>query len=345
MIGSPFVEKTRNSIPFESEKLFETAFKNRIGLPYLYVLKNSGKLNLLEEKFRLLKHRNQKTLETVARIANVLNNDGHEYAVMKTLKPFPATPNDTDILYMGNNEEFNSAVELLKKKGYHFLHMAPMQAEFYDSFAKEIRTDKKGGIFHIDLYKEAAADYIIYLDKHKLAPYLDVKEVLSTKVKVFKPEAELAITLMHGVFPEQSYQLQDFYTVLYFLNQMDDIEIERFIHIVKSNHITAAISASLSITSHLHKLAFGTVPDKLMIILKYLREDKSEMAEFERQGLETPYKYKFITFFKAFWERALDKRGLKSFFVQVFHMLNPVFFVKVILVVLKKQKEGTYHQV
>jgi len=345
-IGFPFIEgKVKIKKDVIKKELYDYSFMNHIALLYLDVLRVNDQLDGLEKENEILRNRYEETLKAVTRVAEVLNSKDHAYTVMKTLKPFLATPNDTDILYMGTDKDYHAAVDLLKQKGYHFLNMAPMQAEFYDPTSKEIRGDKKGGIYHIDLYREAAADYIIYLDKYKLKPYMTVTDVLGTKVKVFKPEAELAITLMHGVFPEQSYQLQDFYSVLHFLDQMDNAAIGRFVEIVRSNHITIAISASISITALLHRLAFGNVPEKLKRVLNAVGEDQSEIKEFERQDLVTPYKYRFMTFLEAFLERALDKRGLQSFLVQGLHMLNPLFFKDVLRVVWKKQKEGTYHQV
>ena len=345
-IGSPFVNDFQPlDTPVESLDLYNYAFKNHIGLVYLNSLRSTGCLNSLNAEYEKLRHRYDETLVTVGRIGGVLESEGHHYVITKTLKPFLATPNDVDVLYMGSRRDYERAIELLKRKGYTYLHRAPMQAEFYDPRAEKIRGDKKGGIYHIDLYRDACADYVNYFDKQKLEPYITEQEVLGTVVRVFRPEAELAITLMHGVFPEQSYQMQDFYTTLCFLNEMKEEDVKEFVHIVTSNHVRSAISASLSITAQLHSVVFRSIPDKLNYILERIGKHKLEIEEFQQRDFQTPYRYKFRTFLSAFLERGLDPRGFQSYFIQGFYMLNPLFFWDVVKVVKEKQKRGTYHQV
>lgn len=322
--------------------LFEYAFENRIALLYLDSLREKKALSSLNAQYREQNNRYEQSEVTVARLAELLNKAGFRYAIMKTLKPYRATPNDVDVLFLDEDAKFKEAMKILKEKGYTFLQMAPCQAEFYDPRAKSIRHDKTGGIYHIDLYRELAADYVVYLDKKRLMRYRETVTILDVQVHVFSPEAELAIVLMHSVFPEQSYQLQDFYSTLHFLDKMETEQIKNFINIVTGNHITTAVRASLTLTAVLHEAAFGVVPQKLSTILEKIGGQTKEGFFLFRKHFETPYIYSFWTFFKTFCERALDKRGFASFFVQGLHMLNPLFFYNVVDVVRRKQIEGTY---
>ena len=344
-IGSPFVMERAFGEDRECDELFNYAFKNRIGLLYLDRLEKRGRIENLRKQYDKLLHRHKETLVTVANLAKVFNNGGVDYVIMKTIRPYLNTPNDVDVLFMGEKKNYPQALSVLKDANYKYLKAAPRQIGFYDPRATEVRSDKRGGIYHIDLYMELAADYVVYLDKKKLRSHQQEITVLDeNKVSVLTLEAELAVTLMHGVFPARSYQLQDFYTTLYLLDQMDKEQINNFVDIVINGHIKRAIKAGLSVTARLHEVAFGFIPEKIMHALVSISAKTDESALIEKNDFNTPYTYSFLTFFKVFWERASDGRGFASFFVQGFYMMNPVFLKSVIEAVVSRQKGTSYEQ-
>jgi hypothetical protein len=61
-------------------------------------------------------------------------------------------------------------------------------------------------------------------------------------------------------------------------------------------------------------------------------------------GEETPYMFSPRTFWLTFLNKIKDNAALKSLFVQGLHMLNPVFFMDV-MVSLKNRfsEKGIYH--
>jgi hypothetical protein len=72
--------------------------------------------------------------------------------IIKSIKPYPAVPNDTDVLILGGKKEFKQTLDYLYAKGYIFHEWAPMQTTVYDPRGKgKIGKGKKGGTYYIDI--------------------------------------------------------------------------------------------------------------------------------------------------------------------------------------------------
>src|SRR5215475_3233071 len=100
LLGSPFVNKPlRRFTDAELLGVYDLAFKNRVALLYLSLHRRSGWDPRLEEKYQTLKSRERTTFDVIARLAQVLNGwMPDEYVIFKSIKPYPATPNDTDVI-------------------------------------------------------------------------------------------------------------------------------------------------------------------------------------------------------------------------------------------------------
>lgn len=344
MIGTPFELGKVWEEPEESEELYQYAFKNRIGLLYLLALKERDKLNVLIPKYEELDIRARETLVTAARAAKVLNDVGVNYVIFKTFRPYPATPNDVDIVCIGSNSTYEEALFAVKEAGYIELSPAPMQFLFGDPRGRnKIGWDKRRGTYYVDVYKAPATDYFIYLSPRKIKKQIVETEINGEKVKILRPEVELAAILMHSVFPEMSYGLESFYTTCYYFSRWDEDQFERFIRFSRSSHIVLPVRAHLSITATLHEETFGYVPEKLTNVLKRIRGIyKPEVECFRKSGFKAPYKFRFTTFFGTFLAKLAEPSSATSLGVQGFHMLNPKFAKEVFATILKKGTQETY---
>lgn len=348
IIGSPFVTRRTLTEPEESTELFDYAFKNRVGLLYLIALKNSGQLKQLQPQYEQLKYRCKETFVTAERVARILNEANIEYVIYKTIRPYPATPNDTDIIFLGPDGAYTEALNLLKNGGYIELGQAPLQVLFSDPIGVQIaRWDKSGGIYYVDFYKEAGVDYFVYLSKNELKKNIISMELAGYNgVKVLTPEADLASILTHSVFPEMSYGLEVFYTTLYYFKEWNKDHFERFFNFVRSNHIILPVRANLTVTAILHKEAFNNIPEKLLEILDRLGGSYfPEIKRIKENGFKTPHKFSFATFFKTLLYKLVEPTALKSLGVQAIHMLNPVLTLDVFKTLHRMQKKDTYEQV
>jgi len=349
-IGSPFSSIALESVSNSNEatKLYTLALKNKIGLLYLDALKKHREFRDFKSEYEKGYTRYTETLVTAINISKLLDSAGIDHVIFKFFKLYPNTPSDVDVLFLCSDDEYIKATEMLIRKGYYKIGETPSQTVVYDlrggydRMDKRTKGGKKGGIYYIDLYREAAASCIIYIDKEKLSKYVAKIDLDGEKIWALKPEAELAVTLMHSVFPEQLYTLADYYTSIYYLFGASKREVNNFINLVKENKVTIAIKSILRITAVLHKLAHGFVPEKIQEILIELGSGTPKANGFIENNFEAPYRHSMLTVVRVLLEKVQERRFRKSVVMQMGAMLNRSFGKEVIDDIIQRRKRETY---
>lgn len=347
-IGTPFEPNKVWAESEESQEIYRYAFKNRVGLLYLLRLKQLGRLDSLTSDYERLDFRARETMVTAARAGRILSQAGFDYVIFKTIRPYPATPNDVDILCLGDKFDYEKAVNTLCRAGYFtFAEQDPMQTLFSDPRGRDIATwDKKGGIYYVDLYKAPAVDFLVYLDSKKLKEHIVSIDLKEDRVKVLRPEVEMAAILMHSVFPETTYTLEIFYTIAHSLAGYSSEQIDRFVDFSYKSYLVFPVRVCLSLASFLHSEAFGYIPPVLGQLLETLGgKHEAEVEAFNAKDMKTPYKFLTSTFFVAFLKKLREPSSLKSVGVQGLHMLNPLFMTEAFLSLYRRLSKGTYAQV
>ena len=97
-LGSPLLNDGEPFELQESEALLDLAFRNNVEMLYMSQLKAGGRLDQLISTFDEFEDRRMRTAGCIARIVSTLVQNGIAYGVTKSLRPYPAIPNDTDIL-------------------------------------------------------------------------------------------------------------------------------------------------------------------------------------------------------------------------------------------------------
>ena len=368
-IGSPLQPITEISEEDnESSELYDHAVKNKIPLLYLESLKQQEELNKLKSKYKEEYARYLKFLDGVARVSEVLNAADIEYAIFKTIKPFPTVHGDADVIVLGDDGMYERAVEYLLKAGYtsHLSSLVDVKAltseEDYRKAAKILVKPTHGGgkhglghisptgtdlvdlarIIDIDLQKDLALNYVIYMDKNNFKGYITEVELLNgAKIKVPTPELDMAIVIAHSL-AEQMYLLGECYAFLYLLSEMDEKGFNNFIDILKENKLTMAAKSFVTITSVLYEEAYGEVPEKIGRLLDELGYEESEARELVKMGFKIPYKYRWPTLIKIFIEKMGEKRFRRSVLVQMLKMLDPRLMRLVIAYVAEMRKREYY---
>lgn len=345
IIGSPFV-KGFSDVPADVlEKIYDKAFADRVALLYLTIHRKEGWPASLEEKYQKLNARRNRTLDVISSLGEALNEFSvKDYAIFKSLKPYPATPNDTDVINFGDKEQFKAALDHLHAKNYQFHEWAPMQTTLiHPNGIGKTGKGKKGGTYYIDMYSDISTDYFLYIDKRSLRPYVETRELNKTRFQNVKKEVELAIILFHNVFPERTFQLEHFYMPLYHLNE-NDFDLEVLITFAEEQRLSYAISTNLTLVEYIHKRLFNFVPTPVSKLLDRWGRNTYELSRFITSGEETPYMFSPRTFWITFCHKLRDSNASKSLLFQVLHMLNPVFFADVIKSLKNRFSEkGTYH--
>lgn len=350
VIGSPFFNKDKITLPTpeEVDDVFDFSFENRVALLFLQryaelggVLSDVGKHNL--EK---LQNRRRDTDAILVKVTDILNQKySDEWVFFKTLKPFPSTPNDTDWFPFDVSKHKEMCQHMLDN-GFTFLEEAPLQTTLIDDSGVGIAdSDKRGGVWYIDCYKEPGADYFIYLDPKKMRKHLYYENVGDKNLPNLKAAAELSAICFHNVFPERTYSIETFYLVLHYLSVIESTDDkENFIATVKENHIERAVSANLAITQALHEEYFGCKAEFLGSVLDEFPEEINEGDNYRESG-NLPYNFSKSCFWRCFFQKLKDPISFRSLFVQFYHMLNPVFLWGVIKILKQRMsKGGTYKQ-
>lgn len=344
-IGSPFVEQRSNDEFEPLEEIYDKAFADRVALLYLSIHRKHDWPALLEDRYRTLADRRAKTLQVVSELSNTLNEFcQNEYAIFKSLKPYPATPNDTDVILFGDKGRFNATIEYLYSKGYLFHEWAPMQTTLIHPHGKgKTGKGKKGGTYYIDMYSDISTDYFLYIHKRSLIPYVETRIINGQAIRNVRKEIELAIILFHNVFPERTFQLEHFYMPLYHLKE-DNFDLDVMIEFAENQKLTRAVATNLTFVEYIHRKLFGFVPDRIISLLDRWGRNSQELERFNARGETTPYMISPKTFWLTFYDKIHDKAAFQSLIVQGVHMLNPVFFFDVMRSLKNRFSErGTYH--
>jgi hypothetical protein len=346
LLGSPFVDKPlRRFSDQELLEVYDLAFPDRVALLYLSLHRREDWDQRLEEKYQALKAREQATFDVIARLAEALRDwQPKQYVVFKSIKPYPATPNDTDVICFADPAGYEEMYQHLLSKGYVFHEWAPQQRTVYDARGVgSIGAGKKGGTYYIDLYSEISTDYFAYMNKQRLKPFVITREVNGVPVRLLRPEPELAIVLFHSVFPERTFQLEHFYLPLHTLAK-PDFDLDLFIRFARESGSAYAVKSQASLIAWLHQQHFGFVPEPVRYILAELGANPREVARFKAREGHTPYMFTPRTFWTAFAIKAMEWHCFKSLLWQGTKMLNPKFFLEVMgSIRLRMSEKGTYH--
>ena len=343
-IGSPFVSESEcPQNRREAVELYSHALKNKIGLLYLEALSREGKLGKLRLDYEKQHVIASEIISTVVRACRVLNLEGIDYTVFKTLKAYPDTPHDIDILLFGSNKEFCRARDAMLKANYKATKPGCNQLMVFDPRGGNSTNPDEGiTIYGVDLYKEVAASHIIYLDKRKLSRYRAETELDGEKIKVLAPEAELTTIIIHSLIPEQLYTLATYYTTLFPIAEMKTKAVHRFIDIVKENNITSVARLNLALASALHEAAHGFIPEKLSEVSANLVGKTKETKTLAQSDFKMPYCYSWSTIIRTLLEKSKERRFTRSVARQAVSMLNPRLAKYVLSEIVDRRRRETY---
>jgi hypothetical protein len=343
-LGSPLDPRVPRLSASEIDELFPIAFENRVALLLLERCDEAGLEMSADGAHNLtaLRERKAKTEEVVVKLGRCLNEiapDG--WVLFKSLRPFPATPNDTDWFPLDRREHGRLCAHLLKN-GFEFLERAPLQLTLVESAGLGVtHSDKRGGIYYVDCYVAPGADYFVYLDPAKMKRHIVHRQLGGIRIPMLNAAAELGAIMFHNVFPEKTYSLETFLVTLIYLKQLQEQgSVEEFVDIVRSNSWDYAASANLAVTASLHKHYFGTSPSVVEMLMERLPHAAHEAQAFEAAAYRLPYNFSARSFWGSFFRKLKDPVAARSAMVQAAHMLNPVFFLDVVRIIWRRMRPG-----
>lgn len=329
-LGSPLLNHGQPFELEESENLLDLAFRNNVEMLYLSQLRSGGRLDRLASALEEYEDRRVRTAGCIARIASMMDSQGIPYAITKSLRPYPAIPNDTDVLYLGLLSGYEKAVADIERAGFRPEGGSRMQAQFFDPHEGAVfNRDKRGGRFYIDFYRQLAADHVPYMDSAKLGTHVVIREVSGVEVKVFEPVAEMTILYLHSVIMHRTFPLEVFASTAYWLAEMQPVDLDRLAAFLKDSHAALVGATAFSLMGQLYAQAFGVVPEQILGMQRRLARYLFGRWRREHFAGQLPHICELSTFLLAVLEKIGELNSFRGFCKQALYMLNPVFFAEV----------------
>ena len=335
LIGSPFNSST-DSVSSNLIDLYSIAKKNKIGLLFLESLSQKHNINGLQEELLKQQQSHNDQRDTTERIVEVLNAIQCKYVITKSVFPFPAVPNDVDVLILGDDKEYNNVVKHLLNNNYELLETSPVEVSLHDVRRVQHVDKKIKDPFDADVYREIGASHIIYMNKRKMINQISQTTIGGTKVNVFKPAVEMALYTFHSIFPERIYTLLLHFYILYTIKQMNSSDIDEFLLTCSDHKISKAALTALRLTERIQEICFGESPDKVTNLRDAL--GKKEPIEINR----IPYQYPMQVILNSFLAKRGDLVFSYSALRQIISIINPKMARHLISEYADRKKRDSY---
>jgi len=290
----------------EIEKFYQIAKLNRIGYFFLHKTKNQG-TNLpthLHKIFLKENTRYKKILKEFTQVSQALDKLGIDFAIFKSLKPFPSTTVDIDIIIFNN---YLKAVTGLISQNYKILGWGPESVTLQDPH----------GIVGIDLYREVSVSRLRYFSKNKLHNYIEQVNTEFGEVKNLKLECDLICVAAHSFIKEQMFTLADYF---YFSKYLNKCDLNLLLNIAVKTCSESPLTTILRLTNTIHKKVFGK---KLCQIKLDTWEARFEEKRLKQKNFKVPFKYHPITILNGILKLLKkEKNSRKSLAYQINYILH-----------------------
>jgi len=313
-IGLPGIIEGENSPLNKALSLLQLAELNKIPLLYLESLRRFRKHPFLKAQLSRYKNKHRKTLELTVLVSSLLEEFGIPYMIFKTLKPYPPTLADIDVL-LWLSKDLTKASHILEDRGF-----KPLNRDLYGSTMLSLDHS-----LNVDLTTEVAASSFIYLDKSLLFKHVTQVKVNGFKVQTLQPHADLVAVATHSLYKEQMYTASDYYTLA-----LSSQHYQEASKLAENTHTKFALETALKLTHNITINAFGP-SNPLATRLKSLFRDTGvvNVTASTNRSLHLPMKYTPHLLMRGLLEKILEdpaSRGslpstLKSAF-------NSKFFTK-----------------
>ena len=305
------------------ESLYEIAKLNRIAFFYLYKLIECGYelphrlKKVYEEEYK----RFMKIQRVFAEVSRDLSECGIDFAVFKSVKPYPSTTVDIDIIVFNN---YKNAIHCLISKNYRVIGYGPDSITF----------ESRDGVIKVDLYREIAISRIRYLDKELLKNYVKVLKSDFGDIKTLCREADLIAIAGHVVIKEQMYTLADYFTIINIINECNYDEL---IKIAKQLHMIKPLTIVLDLTDFLHRIISRSSKAKYYSDLSLY-----EINRLCKRKLSMPHKLHPFTISSVILEKFHNESFKYSIALQLIYTLNPKNMNSILREILRYITRKTY---
>jgi hypothetical protein len=301
-IGIPgFIKGERSTIDV---KLAEIAKLNKISLLYLSSSTGARDHDLMR-RYRLL-------LETLQDVCSAFNKQSIRYCVFKTIKPFPTTPSDVDILL--HQDDLQKAESLLISSGY--IRTA------HDAYSSTLEKE-----MIVDLQLQPSVSNVPYLPKMLLMKNAVIKNINGIDVYTLSPEAELIVIAAHAIYKEQMFTMNDYYAITLLAEHADPMLLH---NLADSASVTEVVRLAVALCSQITAEVFDSD-----LKVSHLSHELGSPTKWTIQAM--PLKFPFSMVVKLLLSRAAKDKDMRTKVLPaIFRIASPRQIAKIVSHIRRK---------
>jgi hypothetical protein len=238
-------------------------------------------------------------IKTLEQVSTVFEKNNITYTLFKTVKPFPTTPSDIDVLLP--KADFIRAEKLLMSSGY--------TRTTHDAYSSTLEKD-----MIVDLQQQPSVSNLPYFPRDLLFENAIVKTINGFDVRTLNHETELLVIAAHSFYKEQMFTMNDYYAITMLSEQAD---LEKVLRLAKQAKILEALQIIIGITSQITECVYG---ENLKV-----SELNTILKGYSKGRIETmPIKFPFSLIVRLLILRASkDKEMLKKLFPAIVRIITP----------------------
>lgn len=194
----------------QSPESLRIAKLNKIELLYLEILERYGRIGSWSSELDRLREKQQRILDLACFLGEIFDENDISYTLFKTLKPFPFSGSDVDVL-IETPEDFLKAAKVLRNED--FVSAACLAQGVPSTNVFSTTLFRKDFGVNADLQMEVAVSNLPYITKNALLKHAVTRRVQNCDLRTLDAESEMTVTACHAFYKEHMFTLADFYNV------------------------------------------------------------------------------------------------------------------------------------
>lgn len=256
-------------------EVLNKAIKNKVPLLFLQKLL-PVQLARFQAYYRYYCTRWENSIRLITEVTDLFKENEINYALFKTLKPFPHAPTDVDIL-LRSKEDLQDSYRILSSTGQ---TLVAKDSFTYTLYSRKHRLD-------IDLYLHPTIADMIYINKDALMNHIVETNLEGSVVRTLSPEAEIIAVASHSLYKEHAYTLNDHYTLRTLLRKA---KLQKVLELANETCTTTALKVS-AMLSYLINEQTGTTDSRLQGLIALFENDWNPPLKPSKRQLDLPYKH------------------------------------------------------
>lgn len=294
--------------------LLPVAIRNKVPLLFLERALNRYKYSKsLKPIYENYTQKSRIVLDLIEEMHRNLTRTKIDYALFKTIKPFPFTTVDLDVLLF-SREDLMRACHTLRRRG--------SKLAGYGAYSITLYSPQHD--INIDLHLEVSVSHMIYINKNLIQKYVTEVNTNGSQACGLEPPAELAMVLAHSLYKEQMFTLADYYTTITQISNMTEHQRRTLVDLAEQIHIGLSLKLALKLIHFLTIRAFGKdlpaiIETAQMIQVSEIEEKTIQIAlSHFIHNVRLPYKYHPIAVALALTTKSLKDPVMRATMAQQF---------------------------